>query len=317
MTITITTWNVQNFSQNSDEFADKLDYLAGTLEALGAEIVALQEILDTEALHDLADRLGFNHFAADPDGRGNRVGFLTRNAIVGQPRQIDQWQLPPAEEVRALSNSGEIVVNAEFPRPALQITVSHNGGQVDIITAHMKSKLLTFSGGFSTTDESLRAQTGYFALQRRAAEATSIREHVTGIFAAGRDVIVLGDFNDVHEAATTQLLFGPSGSQPRGPEDATRTSSAFQRSDNGDPRRLFNVTRLIEEQVRWSRKHNGQKELLDHILASEGLMPRDENGLRQVPTLSILNEDTPNLIGTNPTLGGVIPDHAPVTATFV
>jgi hypothetical protein len=45
-------------------------------------------------------------------------------------------------------------------------------------------------------------------------------------------------------------------------------------------------------------------------------MPR-ASGLRQVPLMSILNEDTPSLIGTNPTVGGVVPDHAPVTATFV
>lgn len=57
-------------------------------------------------------------------------------------------------------------------------------------------------------------------------------------------------------------------------------------------------------------------ELLDHILTSQGLMPR-LNGLRQVPTMSILNEDTPNMIGSHPIVSGVVPDHAPVTATFV
>ncbi len=45
-------------------------------------------------------------------------------------------------------------------------------------------------------------------------------------------------------------------------------------------------------------------------------MPRQGN-LRQVPTMSIINEDTPNLIGAHPIADGVIPDHAPVTATFV
>jgi len=79
---------------------------------------------------------------------------------------------------------------------------------------------------------------------------------------------------------------------------------------------LFNVTKLVPENIRWSRRHNGQDELLDHILASEGLMPR-VNALRSVPNMSILNEDTPNVIGSNPIVSGVIPDHAPVTAAFV
>jgi predicted extracellular nuclease len=129
-------------------------------------------------------------------------------------------------------------------------------------------------------------------------------------------VVVLGDLNDGPEAATTQILYGPPGNQPRGPDDATHASGAFQRADDEDDQRLFNVTKLVPEKIRWSRRHDGQNELLDHILATEGLMPR-VNGLRRVPTMSILNEDAPNVIGSNPNVSGVIPDHAPVTATFV
>ena len=158
-------------------------------------------------------------------------------------------------------------------------------------------------GTFSTTNESLRAGTAYFALQLRAAEATTLREHATPALAAGRDLVVLGDFNDGPEAATTQILYGPPGSQPRGPNDATHPTGAFQRADASDARRLFNVANFVPEAVRWSRRHNAQNELLDHVLASQGLMPRGTDGLRQVPTMSILNDDTPGLIGAHPTTG--------------
>lgn len=315
MPITITTWNVQNFTQNDQVYNEKLDFLIDTLQALGSDVVALQEILDPNALQDLANGLGFNHIAAAPDGRQNRVAFLIRNAPI-QSDQIDQWQLPAGVDVRRFDNNGVVQVLQQFSRPAFRIAVPHNGGQIDIITAHLKSKLLTFAGNFSTSNETLRAQTAFFALERRAAEATSIREYVTNCLAANREVVVMGDLNDGPEVATTQILYGPPGSQPRGPNDATHAAGAFQRADASDPRRLFNVTKLLPENVRWSRRHNGQNELLDHILASEGLMPR-VNGLRQVPTMNILNDDTPSLIGPHPTAGGVIPDHAPVTATFV
>ena len=195
--------------------------------------------------------------------------------------------------------------------------MARDGGQIDFVTAHVKSKLLTFGGNFSTTNETLRAHTAYFALERRATEATSLREHVSSLLTAGRDVVVLGDLNDGPEAATTQILYGPPGSQPRGPRDATHAAGAFQRADANDGQRLFNVAKLVLEEVRWSRRHNGQNELLDHILSSQGLMPREASGLRQVPTMSILNEDTPNMIGPHPTAGAVVPDHAPATATFV
>jgi endonuclease/exonuclease/phosphatase family metal-dependent hydrolase len=316
MPITITTWNVQNFTRSNEVFPDKLAFLTETLQALGSDIVALQEILDLGALEDLASELGFHHFTADPDGRDNRVAFLTRNVLTQPPQQIDRWLLPLGIEVHDFGDDGNVEIVPQFPRPALQITVEHDDREIDLITVHLKSKLLTFRGNFSTSDETLRAGTAYFALQRRAAEATTLREHSKMILEAGRDLIVLGDLNDGPEAATTQIFYGPPGSQPRGPDDATHAFGAFQRTDVNDVQRLFNVTKFVPEAVRWSRKHNGQNELLDHILASEGLMPR-ANGLRQAPSLSILNEDMPNLIGSNPTVGGVIPDHAPVTATFV
>lgn len=316
MPLTVTTWNVQNFTRGDSAYTAKLNFLVSSLQQLGSDVIALQEILDKDALQDLASRLGFKHVAADPDGRQNRVAFLTRDPLTLPPQQITQWRLPAEVDVREFNSSGAVVVLPQCSRPALQITVTHSGRPVDIVTAHLKSKLLTFGGHFSTTDETRRAHTAFFALERRAAEATSIREQVTGLLAAGRDVIVLGDLNDGPEAATTQILYGPPGSQPRGPEDATTASGAFQRADRDDNRRLFNVTKLVPEQLRWSRRHNGQNELLDHILTSAGLMPR-ANGLRQVPTLSVLNTDTPSLIGTHPTEGGVVPDHAPVTATFV
>jgi len=314
--ITITTWNIQNFTRNDPVYDNKLDHLVDTIQALGSDVVALQELLDLNALQDLGEALGFQYFAATPDGRQNRVAFLTRNALAQPPQQVDQWRLPPGIQVRRVDANGDVQVLPQFARPALQITVPHNGSEIDIITVHLKSKLLTFGGRFSTSDETLRAHTAYLALERRAAESTSIREHTTDLLTAGRNVIVLGDLNDGPEAATTQILYGPGGSQPRGPDDASRAASAFHRADASDGQRLFNVVKFLPEETRWSRRYNGQNELLDHILASEGLMPR-QNELRQTPTMSILNEDTPNLLGNQPNENGVEPDHSPVTATFV
>jgi endonuclease/exonuclease/phosphatase family metal-dependent hydrolase len=316
MALTITTWNVQNFRQDDPVFDDKLDFVAAIIQALNSDVVALQEILDPGALQALATRLGFQHVAAPPDSRGIRVAFLTRDALTAGPVTITQFRLLPGVVVNEFGSGGAVQNVPAFPRPGLQITVTHNGVPVDVITAHLKSKLLTFGGNFSTNDETLRAHTAYFALQRRAAEANGIRDHVSDLLTANRNVIVLGDLNDGTEAATTEMFYGPPGSQPRGPEDATHASGAFQLFDQHDDQRLFNVTKLVPLPIRWSRKHNGQPELLDHILASHGLMPR-EDGLRQVPAMTIINEDTPNLIGPHPTAGGVIPDHAPVTAVFV
>jgi endonuclease/exonuclease/phosphatase family metal-dependent hydrolase len=316
MPLTITTWNIQNFSSSDLVFAEKRDFIVATLQALASDVIALQEILDPAALQELADALGFHAHAADPDRRGNRVAFLTREPLVGLLQPIDQWRLPHGVQVQQVGDDGTIENVPVFRRPALQLTVMHDGRPVDVVTAHLKSKLLTFGGRFSTTNERERAHAAFFALQLRSAEATTLREHATAALAAGRDLVMLGDLNDGPETATTQILYGPPGSQPRGPADAARAASAFQRADADDPRRLFNVCNLVPADVRWSRRHNGQNELLDHILVGASMLPRGADGLRQLPTMSIMNADVPDLIGAHPTAGGVVPDHAPVTAAF-
>jgi hypothetical protein len=61
-----------------------------------------------------------------------------------------------------------------------------------------------------------RARFAAYALFRRAAEAATVRVHADSILDGhrqGRPLIVLGDLNDTERAATTQLLYGPPGSQ--------------------------------------------------------------------------------------------------------
>jgi endonuclease/exonuclease/phosphatase family metal-dependent hydrolase len=316
MTLAIMTWNVENFAASAEHFQDKVDYLAQVIEDVDPDVVALQEVLDGDALGALATALDYQALAAGPDGRGNRVAFLVRQgtAIVEQ-RPIVAWRLPPNTLVQDLGSQGAVETLQQLSRPALQLTIAHAGESLTLINAHLKSKLLTFPGGFfSTKDETLRANAAYFALQRRSAEAKTIREHANELLAQNKRVVVLGDFNDAPDAATTQVLYGPPGSQPRGTQDAIDANGAFQRGDDGDAQRLFNVTKLAPAEIAWSRMQNGQRELIDHILASGALMPR-QGKLRRVPELDIRNADSPN-IGDRPRTGGIEPDHAPVTATF-
>jgi hypothetical protein len=73
----------------------------------------------------------------------------------------------------------------QFSRPALQITVTHNGEQIDIVTAHLKSKLLTFGGIFDNRRQ--RARTAYFALGRRAGRPACA--NVTGLLSRSNVVV--------------------------------------------------------------------------------------------------------------------------------
>jgi endonuclease/exonuclease/phosphatase family metal-dependent hydrolase len=319
MAFVVTTWNVENFGSQQPNFAEKLEHLTKRIRAMKSDVIALQEVLDTAALKALAEKLGYKPVEGEPEANPDhaiRVGFLIRNDTFQGKVVISDWRLPAGVVVHEAEAGGSVRALPRMPRAALRVTVKHNQHEIVLINAHLKSKLLSFPGGrFSTDDESLRATVAYFALQRRAAEAKTLRENISALVKE-HSVIMLGDFNDGPEAATTEILYGPAGSQPRGPNDAATPRAPFHLFDAGDEQRLINLAQFVPSEKRWSRKFKGQPELIDHILVSNHFLARSPNGLRRVPEVEIFNDEAES-IGDEPRLKGVVPDHAPVTARLV
>jgi hypothetical protein len=63
-------------------------------------------------------------------------------------------------------------------RGALRVRVTADAHVLDIVTCHLKSKLLSFPGGFQPRDEGERVRFAAYALDRRAAEAATVRQPV-------------------------------------------------------------------------------------------------------------------------------------------
>jgi hypothetical protein len=82
-------------------------------------------------------------------------------------------------------------------RPSLQITVTTaTGREVQLISCRFKFKLLGFPHGFTPDDEDQRARYATYALDRRAAEAATVRIRANELLdghGQDRPVIVLGD----------------------------------------------------------------------------------------------------------------------------
>ncbi|WP_211658946.1 endonuclease/exonuclease/phosphatase family protein [Phytoactinopolyspora halophila] len=236
-----------------------------------------------------------------PDSRGIRVGFVSRHPltlvadVASFPDTLAELQADDSGAVTTRMGRGALAVRIE---PAAELSLT-------LVTCHFKSKLLTFPGGrFSPRDEGERARYAAYALYRRAAEAVTVRDLANQLIdGRGQDhpIIVLGDLNDEPQAATTQILLGPPGSE--------FGTGGFNRPDQGDAWRLWNLAPLLPADQQYSRVYRGRGELIDHILVNQTLLDRIEQvrSIEARPLPSI--EGNPNQRRNEP-----VSDHALVLA---
>jgi endonuclease/exonuclease/phosphatase family metal-dependent hydrolase len=275
----VATWNLENLFRpggeagpsDEQQYEAKLAELARVIGEIDPDVLAVQEVGDLDALDDLRRRLdGEWHTETSefPDERGIRVGFLSRRAL----RRIEDVREFPSLLEPVQVDDEETKVH-EMGRGALKVRVRAGGRAIDLVTCHLKSKLLSYPDGRLTPrDEGERARYAAYALYLRAAEAVTLRAFADELLddeGRERAVIVLGDLNDEPAAATTQIPLGPPGSEIGTP--------GFERPDQGDGSRLWNLAPLIPAERRFSRVFRGRRELIDHILVSRALVARVES----------------------------------------
>jgi endonuclease/exonuclease/phosphatase family metal-dependent hydrolase len=297
--VIVATWNLENLYLPGGEFGPrdqaaydaKLDALARTIDAVRPDVLAVQEVGDPAALDDLTERVGGSWHVAlstQPDDRGIRVGFVSRLPLddATEFRRFPD-RLAPVQ----VEDDGE--TTQEMGRGGLAV----RAGGLGLVTCHLKSKLLSFPGGrFNPRDEGERARYGAYALHRRTGEAVTVRGHADTLLPGS--VVVLGDLNDDVQAATTQLLLGPPGSEIGTP--------GFERPDRGDARRLWNLAPLITPERRYTRIFRGRRELIDHVLAGKPVVDRVTRVDTVITDLPSITEDPSTRRDTPGS------DHAPV-----
>jgi endonuclease/exonuclease/phosphatase family metal-dependent hydrolase len=314
------TWNVENLFGLGDEegpeteaeLATKIASLRAVIDAEGPHILGLQEIGSDDALVRLQQALTTpmpHRHLGRADDRGICVAFISRSAL-NDPVDIQPFAagLLPVQAGDDPEGPAGPRLMGQMGRGALRVTVRVNGRDVHVITAHLKSKLLTFPGGFAPADEDQRARFAAYALYRRASEATTLRTHLDGLLnGGGRDTaaVLTGDMNDEVDAATTQILNGPPGSEIG--------TVGFARPDGGDGDRMWNLAPLISAEQRFTRKYRGRPELIDHVFVSHFLASgrTTEVTTRMAEGVLPSIEDNPNARRGEP--GS---DHAAVIAAF-
>lgn len=324
----VMTWNVENLflvgeesgPKTAEAYTQKLRSLAHVILALDPDVLALQEIGNPAALDELMALLEGRYLhcqlSAFPDARGIRVGFLSKLAIE-EAEDIAAFPVGGFRKVLGYVTEESATEIAMMGRGALRIVVRPEPGfPLHLINAHLKSKLLTYPSltdkpRFAPKDETERVQVAGLALLRRTAEAVALRARANALLEHNQQqgLILLGDLNDGPLAATTQLLQGPTGSEIG--------TGGFNRADQGDDTRLFNLASLIAEERRYSRIYQSNKELIDHIFVSQELLPGQPRLLPVVDSHVDFEHLLPS-ITDDPTRRQGKPgsDHAPITASF-
>ena len=326
--LTVMTWNVQNlFTPDStvgpvaDAYRAKLATLAGLIDRVAPDVLALQEIGADPVLADLAAACATkfdHHLAGVADGRGIRVGLLSTRRFM---RHSDITRFPDHVQPVQISDDD---TTGQTGRGLLSGTIRVGTTHVTVIAAHLKSKLISYprpdgSTAFAPTDEGQRLRHTGYAVYRRTAEAMTGRDALNDALTApgrasgegdgtGREtaVVFCGDLNDGPDAATTQVLQGPGGS-----EIDLNPGSGFQTGDHGDGWRMWNLYRLLPTGgPHATRVYRGHGELIDHILASHRLVnPTNLPAVRIAATAELASmTDTPHQAPPS--------DHAAVVATF-
>lgn len=270
-----------------DEYNAKTSWLAQQLDLLDADIIALQEIFSQTAVHNVlaktekyrtAYHAGFDPIA-DLDYLTPNVALISRLPLKGNAREFKSL---PADLAIVLPGADAPVTH--FTRPILHAQVQVNPELlINVFACHLKSKLPDYRHTVPSDASAQRGdQTGMAMLRsliRRGTDALGLRTLLTELSQTEHlPTIVMGDFNDVAKATSTQMVMG-LGQYPI----------------NGRDHRLFDCARIqshgaSQGEAGYTHMHDGDYEVIDHILVSEEFNVASPHAIGEVIALRYLND---------------------------
>ena len=261
-----------------------------------ADIIAVQEVWDSQALEDVAIALGFKpeHVVIplasnDPNSPHTQGRGAQKTPAVGIITRFEQLESSLLEVIadKAIIDIPDIGPYRRFNRPPLVLRVNAFGQPITIITAHLKSKRAFFlrdeAGNLleDMNDPNIRVRAKLRSLCMRAAEAASIRMSIIERLHHTREpLILLGDMNDVTGSVTTQLM--------------TETGEVNYDKSMRDVA-LFDAAR-VQARYGWMRDvaythiYQGMPEVIDQLFVSEEFLSDSKFSRGRVERVDYFND---------------------------
>jgi endonuclease/exonuclease/phosphatase family metal-dependent hydrolase len=266
-----------------EEYDAKIDWIARRLDQIDADVIGFQEIFSQAALKDvLARSVKYRqayHAGFDPDPSIKpltpSVALVSRLPFAAAP--IAHADLPArlVGDVPAMDKP-----MTRFMRPVLHAQVGTSDGKaIQVFVVHLKSKRPDFLEGEDETDTYLFDLASLRSLYRRGVEAVGLRQLLNGFMQPGHaPLAVMGDFNDIAEAVTSELV--------RGQEHAGESAADL---------RLFDCVRiqsrgLGSRRIGYTHMHDGEFNTIDHILVSRHFHPAFADAVGAVEEVVYVND---------------------------
>ncbi|QOD13628.1 endonuclease/exonuclease/phosphatase family protein [Psychrobacter sp. 28M-43] len=281
---------------NDETYEHKLRGLTDLLAKAHADIIAVQEVWDSNALEALAVSLGFKpEHAVIPLASNDSASIYTKGMgaqntpAVGIISRFEQLETSLLENIapKAIIDVPDIGPYQRFNRPPLVLRVDAYGQPITVITAHLKSKRAFFlrdeNGDLleDMDDPNIRVRAKLRSLCMRAAEAASIRMSIIERLQHTREpLILLGDMNDVTGSVTTQLM--------------TETGEVNYDKSMRDVA-LFDAARIQArygwmKDVAYTHIYQGMPEVIDQLFVSEEFLPDSKFSLGYVERVDYFND---------------------------
>ena len=277
-------------------YEHKLRGITELLTKAHADIIAVQEVWDSEALETLAVSLGFQPdqviiplASNDPNSHYTQGRGAQNTPAVGIISRFAPLETTLLEDVveEAVIDIPDIGPYRRFVRPPLLLRVDAFGQPITIITAHLKSKRAFFlrdkDGNLleDMDDPNIRVRAKLRSLCMRAAEAASIRMSIIKRLQHTREpLILLGDMNDVTGSVTTQLM--------------AETGEVNYDKSMRDVA-LFDAARIQArydwmKDVAYTHIYQGMPEVIDQLFVSEEFLPTSKFALGNIERVDYFND---------------------------
>lgn len=280
----IASFNLENFDDDPASpftLLDRIAVMRPQLERLRADVLCLQEVNGQEtnnqprallALDQLLENTSYANFHrvstltenGEPYDERNLV-ILSRLPIVERKQIKHEFAEPPWYKKVTAIPPEDTAKKITWERPLLYARLDFGGERsLHVINLHLKSRLPTpikeqMVNQYAWETASGWAEGYFISSMKRVGQALETRRFVDSLFNQDEQALIVlcGDFN----AAAGEV-----------PLEAIRGAVENTNNPKLTNRVLVTCEQTLPESSRFSLYHRGKGEMLDHILASQGLL---------------------------------------------